>query len=226
MVLFWSGGKDCTLSLQKLSADNNIAKIELFSTLNRSNSRVSMHGIKKGLIKKQADSLGLDVSFLQLSEIESVQAYSRKVKERLESYSGKGFTHAAFGDIFLEDLRDYRISLLEDTKLQPLFPIWKNDTRQLATNFIQQGFKAKIICINRHVLDDSFAGRLYDHSLLQDLPDSVDPCGENGEFHTFVYDGPVFSYPVTYSAGESTDKTYPSPVTDGSEVGFRFVDLS
>lgn len=225
VVLFWSGGKDCTICLQKLLDDRTVDKISLFSTLDRSSRRVSMHGVRKRLVEKQAESLGFEISFLELPENVSMEYYSSRVRERMVSFWNNGYTHAVFGDIFLEDLREYRIRLLKGTEIIPLFPVWGQHTQELAKKFITDGFKANIICINKDVLEDSFSGREYDFNFLQDLPDNVDPCGENGEFHTFVYNGPLFSVPVSFSEGNSIDKAYPSPVENGATVGFRFLDL-
>lgn len=225
IVLFWSGGKDCTLALQEISKNIPLNNITLISTVNEANKRVSMHGMRKHIAEKQAQALGLAIVFIELPECISMEDYRAMIKKEMQTFSKKGYTHAAFGDIFLEDLRSYRESLLEGTDLRPLFPVWGWDTVRMAEKFIEDGFKAKIVCVDRSKLDRSFTGREFNRELIEDLPQSVDPCGENGEFHTFVYDGPTFLTPVLFTEGKSVSKSYPLSSEKDIKMDYQFLDL-
>ena len=151
--------------------------------------------------------------------------YSNKMANAVTKLKKQGFTHSAFGDIFLEDLRQYRENQLEQLNVKCVFPLWKRDTKELIYEFISLGFKAIVICINANLLDKSFAGRIIDKSFVNDLPEGVDPCGENGEFHTFCFDGPVFSKPIEFSTGQKNYREYQSPDGKDKNIGFWFYDL-
>lgn len=183
-----------------------------------------MHGVRKELIQKQSDVLGIPVTFLNLPENPSMEDYNSILQEQMIQLKKEGFTHSAFGDIFLEDLRNYREKQLDEIGMKALFPIWKEDTTQLAQTFIADGFKAIFACVNKNIPISAYTGEVISNQFLEDIPEDVDPCGENGEFHTFVFDGPIFPKPVPYKKGEIVDKKYPSPEGDG-EMVFRFCDL-
>ena len=183
-----------------------------------------MHGVRKELIKKQAEAAGIPVTFLNLSENPSMEEYNTILEEQMVRLMEEGFTHAAFGDIFLEDLREYREKQLDRIGMKPLFPIWGEDTLQLARQFVDDGFKAIFVCVYEDRSISNFIGTLFSNQFLEQIPGDVDPCGENGEFHTFVYDGPVFSNPINVRKEAIVEKKYPSPDGEG-EMNFTFCDL-
>ena len=161
-----------------------------------------MHGIRRVLIERQADALGIALEKVPLSRVSSNEEYESRMQELLERYKEQGVSTVVFGDIFLEDLRRYREERLATVGMKGAFPLWGRDTAELARGFVRQGFKAVITCVDSEQLDPGFAGRVFDEAMLASLPPGVDPCGENGEFHTFVHDGPVFRAPIEHSTGE------------------------
>jgi uncharacterized protein (TIGR00290 family) len=203
-VLFtWSGGKDSALALYELQRRNDHEIVSLLTILTEDYNRISMHGVQSILLEEQAISLGLPIEKVYISKNSSNEQYGAKMEEVLQKYLKAGVSSVVFGDIFLEDLRKYREDKLSKIGMKAIFPIWKRDTVELAHEFIDLGFKAIITCIDSNVLDKAFVGRLYDQQFLSDLPSTVDPCGENGEFHSFVYDGPMFQKEVPYTKGET-----------------------
>lgn len=223
-ILNWSGGKDSAIALQRLLKKDQVSVERLLVSMNESTNRVSMHGVRKELIEHQAKMLNIPVTFLNLPENPSMDEYNSLMKKQLESLMKEGFTHSAFGDIFLEDLREYREKQLDKIGMKSLFPIWKEDTGKLARSFVNDGFKAIFVCVDKNKPISNYAGELYSTEFLEEIPDDIDPCGENGEFHTFVYDGPIFSTPISCHKGEIVDKKYPSPEGE-EEMIFRFCDL-
>lgn len=225
--LNWSSGKDATLALHSLQQEKSVAVDLLFTTINKKYQRVSMHGLHRRLLQAQADAIGIPLEILELDENPSMEDYNRLMKEKVRALISRGYTHSVFGDIFLEDLKKYRESMLHPLGIKTIFPLWKKDTRQLLLDFIDAGFKAIIVCINAQNLPKEFCGRELNEEFLDDLPQEVDPCGENGEFHTFCYDGPLFQRPVEFEVGEKVYKTYPAPKTEDGpqEYGFWFCDL-
>lgn len=197
--------------------------VKLITTLSGATQRVSMHGVRKELLQKQADSIGLPLQQVFLSENISMSAYDEIMESSMREQEQQGVTHAIFGDINLEDLRAYREKQLEKVNLQAVFPLWNRPTTELVQEFLQVGFKAVVVCVNERLLDASFAGRLLDEAFLQDLPSNVDPAGENGEFHTFVFDGPIFKQPVPYLLGETVRKSY-APAADSDDNCFKKED--
>lgn len=175
----------------------------LLTTVSRKYQRVTMHGIRRVLLAEQATNLDLPIFELFLAENSSMDAYASLMESFLTMQKRRGIEEMIFGDIFLEDLRDYRESTLAKLGLSAHFPLWKVDTHLLAKRFIKEGFRAKIACVDTEVMDGSFAGRDFDDSFLADLPKGIDPCGENGEFHTFVYDGPIFKSSIAHQDGET-----------------------
>lgn len=196
----------------------------LLVSVNEFTNRVSMHGVRTELIERQAEILGIPITYLGLPENPSMVEYESIMEKELKNMLDQGFTHCAFGDIFLEDLKKYREKNLEMIGMESLFPIWNENTLTLAHSFIDDGFKAIFTCVDKNKSVSEYAGELYSKKFLDNLSTDIDPCGENGEFHTFVYDGPIFSMPVTYQKGEIANKEYPSPDGDGKMV-FRFCDL-
>ena len=202
-VLFtWSGGKDSVLALYEIQKRDDQKVVALLTTVTEDYDRISMHGVRSILLEHQANSLGLPIEKVYISKNSSNEEYEVKMREVLQKYLTAGVSSVVFGDIFLEDLRKYREDNLSKIGMKAIFPIWKGDTIELARGFIDLGFKAVITCVDSNVLDRAFVGRLYDHQFLSELPSTIDPCGENGEFHTFVYDGPIFEKRVSYTKGE------------------------
>ena len=202
-VLFtWSGGKDSALALYEIQKRDDQEVVALLTTLTEDDDRISMHGVRSILLEHQANSLGLPIEKVYISKKSSNEEYEAKMREVLQKYLTAGIPFVVFGDIFLEDLRKYREDNLSKIGMKAIFPIWKRDTVELARGFIDLGFKAVITCVDSNVLDKAFVGRLYDRQFLSELPSTVDPCGENGEFHSFVYDGPIFEKRVSYTKGE------------------------
>jgi uncharacterized protein (TIGR00290 family) len=199
-IVSWSGGKDSALALYEVAAEYDIAA--LLTTVTSEYERISMHGVRTRLLEQQAAVLNYPLEQVPIPP-QCVNAdYESRMGAALARYRSAGVSRVVCGDIFLEDVRRYREKRLLRGGLTGIFPLWQRDSRELAHHFIRLGFRAVLCCIDTHVLDESFAGRVYDESLLADLPAHVDPCGENGEFHTFVFAGPNFARPVPYTLGE------------------------
>ncbi len=201
VVVSWSGGKDSALALHE-ALNTGRYEVKALLTTVTPDSRVGVHGVPLELLERQADALDLPLHLVRLPEKPSNQEYEVRVREALEPLAHRGVTGVVSGDIFLADVRAYRENLLESARMQGIFPLWGRDTAQLARTFLRSGFRAVICSVDSHALGASFAGRLYDEKFLVDLPGSADPCGENGEFHTFVFDGPTFSHAVRHTRGE------------------------
>lgn len=202
-ILFsWSGGKDSSLALYEIQKSPEYEVEALITTVTRDYGRVSMHGLRKELLHAQSESLGLPLKEVFISKEASNEEYQKSFLSSLKAYKNSGISKVVFGDIFLEDIKEYRQNLLANIEMECIFPIWNKDSSTLAQQFIEDGFKAVLVCVDTEQLDAEYSGRQFDHSLLSDLPDKVDPCGENGEFHTFVYDGPIFSSSIAHSLGD------------------------
>jgi len=224
----WSSGKDAALALYYLQQREGLEVSRLLTTVNQHFGRVSMHGLRKELLEKQAMATGIPLSIIEVPKEPTMDQYETLMKQALTSLQKEGFRHCGFGDIFLEDLRNYREQQLRAFGIKGRFPIWKKDTITLLHEFITLGFKAIVICIKSELLDKSFLGREIDASFIQDLPKNVDPCGENGEFHTFCYDGPIFTNPILFKTGERVFRAYKTPQQDKetlASMGFWFLDL-
>lgn len=204
----WSSGKDSAMALYYMQQDPGYTISRLITTVNSDYNRVSMHGTREELLDLQTQSLNLPIHKIQLSGKVTMKSYDNTMYDEVSNLKKEGYSHCVFGDIFLEDLKKYREEQLQKVGIQPIFPLWKRDTKDLFLEFISLGFKAITVCTNAKYLDDSFCGRELDHSFLSDLPNNVDPCGENGEFHTFVYDGPIFNQPIKFEIGEKVLRTY------------------
>lgn len=177
-----------------------------------------MHGVRVELLEQQAQALGLPLYKLMVPEFPSMQDYDRLLQSTLKKFRAQGVEYSIFGDIFLEDLKKYREDQLAKVGMSGVFPLWKIPTPQLAREFIQLGFKAVIVCVNEKNLDSSFVGRTIDQNFLNDLPANVDSCGENGEFHSFVYDGPIFCKPIRFQIGEIIYRRYQPTNKDGDDT--------
>lgn len=228
----WSTGKDSALALHYLLQDKNYSVEHLLTSINAYHDRVSMHGLRRELLLQQINAMGIPNSTIELPEEPSMPEYENLMKQAVIQLQEKGFECAGFGDIFLEDLKQYREQQLTPYGIKTVFPLWKKDTKELLYEFIDLGFKAILVCINSDLLDISFAGRIIDKNFITDLPAGVDPCGENGEFHTFCFDGPIFKHSIPFIIGEKTYREYKAPgnVKDDSsaqksDIGFWFCDL-
>ena len=233
----WSSGKDSALALYKI-LQNPEFKIEyLLTSVNQQYQRISMHGVRVELLEAQAKSIGLPLKIMQIPEMPTMEVYENVMTKTLTELKEQGITHSVFGDIFLEDLRKYREDKLVQIGFEGIFPIWKIPTHDLIQEFINLGFKTIVVCVNERFLDKSFVGRIIDQSFINDLPENVDVCGENGEFHTFTFDGPIFSEPINFEVGETVYRKYEKPKTESSntacdtnetdafDYGFWYIDL-
>jgi len=201
--------------LHRLQQQHPGAAAGLLTTTNEAFDRVAMHAVRRELLQTQADATGLPLHVVPLPWPCSNKQYEAIMKRAVDGFVADGFTHVAFGDLFLEDVRQYRVDRLAGTGLEPLFPIWKTkSTTALAQEMLDGGLRATLTCVNPKKLDRTFAGRTFDHDLLRDLPADVDPCGENGEFHSFAHTGPMFRRPIPVRLGEVVDRD-----------GFVFADL-
>jgi uncharacterized protein (TIGR00290 family) len=216
ILVSWSTGKDSAWTLHVLKQQYPGAAAGLLTTTNEAFDRVAMHAVRRELLEAQADAAGLPLHMLPLPWPCSNAQYESIMSAAVAGFVADGFTHVAFGDLFLEDVRNYRITRLAGSGLEPLFPIWKTKTtKELAEEMVTAGLQARLTCVDPRKLDRTFAGRVFDRSLLTDLPTSVDPCGENGEFHSFAFAGPMFQHPIPNQLGEIVDRD-----------GFVFADVA
>jgi uncharacterized protein (TIGR00290 family) len=214
IVFCWSGGKDSAMALYVLLQQPDVRVVALLTTVTEGYERISMHGVRRELLERQVESIGLPLHEVRIPPQCVNPIYEARMEEALRLHYDRGVRNVAFGDIFLEDLRAYREKNLARVGMTALFPIWKRDTRELIRFIHAQRFRAIAACIDTKVLDPSFAGRELDESFFRDLPPHVDPCGENGEFHTFVFDGPLFHSPIPVRTGAVVNRD-----------GFVFCDL-
>jgi uncharacterized protein (TIGR00290 family) len=202
VLVSWSGGKDSALALSEILKDGRYEVAALLTTVTMDFDRISMHGVRRALLERQAQSLGFRLEEVFITKNNSDEEYESSMIKVLSQYQDSGITSVVFGDIFLEDLRKYREEKLGSLNLRGIFPIWKRETSQLAHFFIVSGFKAFTTCVDTTVLGEQFLGREINESFLSELPIEVDACGENGEYHSFVYDGPIFKNRILLSTGE------------------------
>jgi uncharacterized protein (TIGR00290 family) len=214
VVIGWSGGKDSCMALHEVQRSGDHTVVGLMTTVTRDYDRISMHGVRRTLLARQAQSLGLPLQEVFIRAGASNADYEAAMAEALAETRAHGVETMAFGDLYLEDIRTYRDRMMAENGMTALYPVWGRDTRAFVRDFIEGGFKAVIVCVDTAQLDAAFAGRIVDGDLLADLPPGVDPCGENGEFHTFVFDGPNFARPVDIVIGERVMRD-----------GFCFCDL-
>jgi len=214
VLMSWSGGKDSCLALYEIQKSKDYRVAALLTTVTRDYDRISMHGVRRVLLERQAASLGFPLHQVLITKGASNEEYETNLIEAVSAYRDQGIDSIVFGDLFLEDIKTYRDQFLARHGLHGIYPVWMRNTTEFIREFIDLGFKAVITCVNGDVLDSSFAVMILDENFLSALPAHVDPCGENGEFHTFVFDGPNFSEPVKFSVGETV-----------SRDGFWFCDL-
>lgn len=227
----WSSGKDSALALHYLLQDKSYTVQKLVTTVNSHYNRVSMHGLRKELLIEQTEALEIPSHIIDLPEQPTMEVYEQKMLETTNALKAEGFTHTAFGDIFLEDLRNYRDTQLQKQNIQSIYPLWKKDTRALINQFLDLEFKTVIVCANSTYFEEDFVGTVIDKHFINNLPPEVDPCGENGEFHTFCFDGPIFKKPIRFNIGDKVYSEYNTPKTKDDSVcapgksGFWYCDL-
>jgi uncharacterized protein (TIGR00290 family) len=214
VALSWSSGKDSAWTLHLLRQRPDIDVAALVTTFNSEANRVAMHAVRRALVEAQAEQTGIPLWAVELPWPCSNLEYEDRMRTTCRRVTAEGITAIAFGDLFLQDIRDYRVRQLQGSGLEPLFPLWQMPTEQLSRDMVAGGVKAKITCVDPSKLAKFYAGRDYDLELLQSLPPGIDPCGENGEFHTFVYDAPVFRRPIGVRTGEVVERD-----------GFVFADV-
>jgi uncharacterized protein (TIGR00290 family) len=202
VLVSWGGGKDSALALHELKRKDELEVSAILTTVSEEYDRISMHGVRRALLECQAESLGLPLEIVYIPKDASNEAYEKRMKKVLEEYLEKGISSVVFGDIFLEDVREHREKNLSRIGMNAIFPLWKCDTAELARRFIDLDFRAITTCIDSKALTKEFVGIEFDKRFLSELPSNVDPCGENGEFHTFVYDGPVFEKTIAFELGD------------------------
>lgn len=226
VALFWSAGKDSAMALHKIQNDENFELLALVTTLNEEYKRVSMHGIPELILDRQCETLGIPLIKMWVPNQPDNDTYERAFLELCENLKQKGVEALVFGDIHLEDLRKYREDLVGRGGLEAYFPLWKIPSVELMNSFIAKGFKAITCCINTGVLGEDWIGRQLDRKFLEYLPEGVDPCGENGEYHTFCFAGPVFKDSIPYGSGGLVFKPLKIELMEGdSESGFLFLDI-
>lgn len=230
----WSAGKDSMLALYHILKDSTYSVEKLLTNINMKVDRISMHGVRVALLEQQTAALGIPLQKMILPDEPSMIEYEDKMRETLKLLQHEQFSHSVFGDIFLEDLKKYREIQLGRIGMTAVFPLWKRNTLELIHEFLDLGFKAIVVCVNEEFLDKSFCGRIIDKNFINDLPENVDVCGENGEFHTFVFDGPLFKSPVMFNKGEMVFRKYIAPKQESDNCfqqsavenyGFHFCDL-
>ncbi|MGE5106879.1 MAG: diphthine--ammonia ligase [Sphingobacteriales bacterium] len=230
-IFCWSGGKDSSYTLYKVLQEGIYEIKYLLSTINGTYKRLSMHGVREELIQAQADSIGIPLLKVYVYEASNAE-YEKQMNETLLKIKAEGINTILYGDIFLEDLRQYREQKMAQLNMSCVFPIWKTDTKWMVNDFVEKDFKTYICCINDGYLDESWVGRLIDKHFIAELPSTVDPCGENGEFHSYCFAGPLFKKAINVTVGEKTYKPllittndHPTPVKDAGTKGFWFADI-
>lgn len=212
-ILSWSSGKDSAYALYQVLQDPQFEIVCLLTTVTDSYKRVSMHGVREELLDLQAKATGIPMEKIRIPSPCTNEIYEEKMTEFLNRWKQKGVHHVIFGDLFLEDIRQYREKSLAKIEMQGVFPLWHQDTKLLSKKMIRDGFKAILTCVDLKKLPKEFSGRNFDADLLSNLPVGIDPCGENGEFHSFVYAGPIFKKEISIAIGETIEKE-----------GFAFTD--
>ncbi len=223
----WSGGKDSALSLYHILQNHTYDVKYLLTSVNDTLGRVSMHGVREDLLNLQAQRIGLPLITLRLPETSSMEEYNLRMSDTLRPLAEEGISHSIFGDIFLEDLRHYRENQLAKVGMQGVFPIWKRDSYELLAEFWDLGFQTIVVSVNGSLLDASFCGQILNQDFVKNLPKGVDVCGENGEFHTFVFQAPYFSKSIDFQKGETVEKTYQYKNASGESLQstYFFTDL-
>lgn len=234
-VFNWSGGKDSALALHYIQQQKTYQVETLLTSVNDKFDRISMHGVRSELLHQQSKAIGIQLQELRLPEQPTMAEYNTLLTNLNTDLKSKGIDYSIFGDIFLEDLKTYREQQLADVGIKAHFPLWKRNTKELVHEFIDLGFKTIVVCTKSEVLGEDFVGEIITKDFLKELPKNVDPCGENGEFHTFVFDGPIFNKPIDFEIGEKIIRTYQAPKSkedacfsstpSTKEMGFHFCDL-
>ena len=214
-MVSWSSGKDSALALWRIRQGNEFEVVGLLTTITGKFGRVSMHGVREELLDRQAKAAGLPLRKITIPFPCPEPEYERAMSEAVDAMKAEGVTHIIFGDIFLQDVRTYRESRLAPTGVKPIFPLWGENSAKLADAMVKEGIEAHVVCLDPRKMPREFAGRRFDSTFLRDLPASVDPCGENGEFHTFVSSGPMFSERIPVAVGPTVERE-----------GFVFTDLT
>jgi uncharacterized protein (TIGR00290 family) len=227
----WSSGKDSALALYYLLQDSKYSVEKLVTSVNSNYNRVSMHGLPVSLLKAQTKAIGIPLEIIELPEQPSMSDYESIMSNTVNGLISEQFTHSVFGDIFLEDLKKYREDNLAPFNIQTVFPLWKKDTKELIIEFLDLGFEAVVVCANAKYFGKEFVGKIIDKDFIKNVPEDVDPCGENGEFHTFCFDGPIFKRPINFALGEKVYREYNTPKTEdsvcsSSKTGFWYCDLA
>lgn len=204
VVLSWSGGKDSAMAAYQLLASQKFDIVALLTTVTEGFDRISMHGVRRALLERQAIALGIPLHIVMIPKACSNAVYESRMSVAFNHFKDRGIIKVVFGDLFLEEIKQYRDERLAREGMSGLYPIWRRDTDELVRTFIGLGFKAKLSCVDTHAIDAAFAGREIDEQLLRDLPPSADPCGERGEYHSFVYAGPIFRHAIACRLGETT----------------------
>ena len=223
-IMNWSGGKDSALALHAVLQAGNYEVVGLLTTVSEAYGRISMHGVREELLDQQAAAIGLPLHKVYIPEQVNMEVYDATMRRALQQLVAEGVTHAIFGDLFLEDLKIYREKRLAELNLTAVFPLWQQDTTKLAQQFVAQGFRAITVCVNEKQLDHSFVGREMDADFFASLPAEVDPCGENGEYHSFVYAAPIFAQPIPVQIGEIVRRTL-GEENDTFDTAFLYADL-
>jgi uncharacterized protein (TIGR00290 family) len=226
IVMNWSSGKDAALAYHLLTSVQGLQVTELLTTLSLEHERVFMHGVRESLLDMQAERMGLPLTKVKLPASPDDGVYKEAMSSTLSAMKGRGITTAAYGDIFLEDLKQYREQQLAQVGLNATFPLWQMNTADLVRKMEASGIEAVIVCVSEQYLGKEFLGRRIDSSLLRDLPPNVDPCGENGEYHSFVHNAPWFSSPIPIIAGDIVYKTYTPARGSQWDSGFFFLDVN
>lgn len=221
----WSSGKDASLALYTTLQEGILPVEKLATTFSKDYNRVSLHGVRVELVEAQAKSLQIPLHKIEIPTDTSMESYNAVMNAEMQQLISQGFTHSIFGDIFLEDLKQYRENQLKKVSIKGVFPLWKKDTKQLVKKMLELGFKAIVTCVDASKLDKSFVGRIIDEQFLKDFPVNVDPCGENGEFHTFVFNGPIFNKPIAVTKGEVVLKEYKNNDSNSWNSKFWYQDL-
>lgn len=214
VLLSWSSGKDCAYALHLLQQNPSYETVGLFTTINETSQRVAMHAIRVEILQAQADAIGLPLDIIPLPFPCSNADYEQRMQQFIQGAERRAIDCFAYGDLFLEDIRQYRIDGLRHSTIEPIFPVWELPTRSFSEQLITHGFEAFTTCVDPRVLPASYVGRVYDQGFIASLPEGIDPCGENGEFHTFVHNAPVFKHPVAVRIGETVQRD-----------GFAFADV-
>jgi len=231
-IFNWSGGKDSALALYHCLQNSDLDIKYLVTTINDAADRISMHGVRVELLKTQAESIGIPLYEVRLPEMPGMKEYDAIMKNTMERFRAEGITHAIFGDIFLEDLKNYRDARLAEAGMTGIYPLWKRDTTELINEFFSLGFETVIACTQERL--ERIVGKEISPELIMSLPDDVDVCGENGEFHTFAFKGPIFKKEIAYRLGEKVFKQYAAPKDQDDTcfssapqkpVGFWYCDL-